>query len=159
MIVDISEKRLKLAEQFGFIPCNSATEDLRAKAIETFGSSRGIQGEVSNCELYLDAVGMQPVLDNFQQLAKPGAKLTVVGVYHAPATINMMWVCYSTWNIRGCGTRSLEELFPDIIDMMQSGKFDITTLVSHEYDIEDVDDAFQMAFNANEAQKVAISYL
>jgi threonine dehydrogenase-like Zn-dependent dehydrogenase len=159
LIVDVSEKRLKVAEQFGLITCNSATEDLKAKAIETFGSARGLAGEVSDCELYVDCVGMQPILDNFQQLAKPCAKLTVVGVYHAPATINMMWVCYSTWTIRGCGTKSLEELFPDVIAMMQSGKFDISTLISHEYNIEDVDAAFQKAFDSQEALKVAISYI
>jgi threonine dehydrogenase-like Zn-dependent dehydrogenase len=102
---------------------------------------------------------MQPILDSFQQIAKPGARLAVVGVYHAPATINMMMLCYSSWLIGGCGTTPLEDLCPEIIEMMQSGKFDIAKIISHEYSVEDIVEAFKMAFNPEEALKVAISYV
>jgi threonine dehydrogenase-like Zn-dependent dehydrogenase len=159
MIVDVSEKRLKLAANLGLVTCNSATEDLKAKAIETFGGTPGLTGEASACDLYLDAVGVQAILDSFQQLAKPTATLGIVGVYHAPATLNFVLLCYSTWTITGAGRSTLEELAPDIIEMMQSGQYDVTTLISHEYKIDDIVDALKMARNSEEALKVAIKYV
>jgi threonine dehydrogenase-like Zn-dependent dehydrogenase len=159
MIVDISDKRLELAAQFGLVTCNSKTEDLKAKAIETFGSGYSIAGETSACDLYLDGVGAQPLLDNFQQLAKRGARLAVVGVFHEPGTIDMRMLCYSSWLIGGCGTEPIEKLVPEITDMLQSGKYDISKMISHEYRVDDMDEAIKMAINTEEALKVAISYI
>jgi threonine dehydrogenase-like Zn-dependent dehydrogenase len=159
MIVDISDKRLGLASQFGLITCNSEKEDVKAKAIETFGGTPGLAGDASACDLYLDAVGVQAILDSFQQLARPAARLAVVGVYHEPATINMLMLCYSSWLIGGCGRSTIETLVPEIIEMIQSGKYDISTMISHEYKIEDIEDALKMAANPEEALKVAISYV
>jgi threonine dehydrogenase-like Zn-dependent dehydrogenase len=158
MIVDISDRRLELASQFDLITCNSKTEDIKAKAIETFGGSPGLAGESSSCDLYLDGVGIQSVVDNFQQLAKREARLAVVGIFHEPATIDMRMLCYSSWNISGCGTMPIEKLVPEITEMIQSDKYDISKMISHEYRIEDINEAMKMALNTEEAMKVAISY-
>jgi threonine dehydrogenase-like Zn-dependent dehydrogenase len=83
----------------------------------------------------------------------------VVGVYHEPATINMLMLCYASWLIGGCGRSTIEELLPDIIEMIQSGKYDISTMISHEYKIEDIEEALKMAINTEDALKVAISYV
>jgi threonine dehydrogenase-like Zn-dependent dehydrogenase len=159
MIVDISDKRLGLAAQFDLITCNSRTESLREKALEIFGSTPGLGKEASACDLYLDAVGIQAILDNFQNLAKPAARLAVVGVYHEPATINMLMLCYASWLIGGCGRSTLEELVPDIVEMIQSGKYDISKMISHEYKLGDIEEALKTALNTEEALKVAISYV
>jgi threonine dehydrogenase-like Zn-dependent dehydrogenase len=158
MVVDISGKRLELAAQYGFATCNSATEDLKSKAIEVFGATRGLAGEVSDCDLYVDAVGAQPILDNFQQIAKVLAKLSVVGVYHEPASLNMVMLCYMNWRLGGCGRSPLEELVPEIVEMIQSKQYDISKMISHEYKIDDFEDAIKMACNSAEALKVAIRY-
>jgi threonine dehydrogenase-like Zn-dependent dehydrogenase len=107
----------------------------------------------------LDAVGVQDILDKFQQLAKPAARLAVVGVYHEPGTLNMLMLCYASWLIGGCGRSTIEELFPDITAMAQSGEYDISKMVSHEYRIDDIEEAIKMAGNPDEALKVAINYV
>jgi len=158
MIVDISQKRLENAKQFGLETCNPDEEDLAAKSIEIFGASRGLAGEVSNCDIYIEAIGIQKTLEYFQSIAKPLARLSVVGVFHEPAALNMVALCYLNWLISGCGRAPIEELVPEIIKMIQSGEYDISTLVSHEYPIEEINDALKMATNPVEAQKVTILY-
>jgi threonine dehydrogenase-like Zn-dependent dehydrogenase len=159
MIVDISEKRLEKAAQFGLITCNTEKEDLKVKSYETFGSTTAFTGaETSDCDLYLDAIGLQVALEGFQSIAKRAARLAVVGVYHAPGTLDMVNLCYSNWLIGGCGMDALEDLFPDIIEMIQSGQYDVATMISHEYKIEDIKEALKMAANSTEALKVAIRY-
>lgn len=159
MIVDISDFRLENAKKFGLITCNSAKEDLKAKAIAEFGGGPGMFGETCNANLYLDALGIQAAEDNFMALAGREASLAVVGVHHKPVTMNFVQVCYSNWHIGGAGNTPLEVLAVEIVEMMKSGKYDVSSLVSHEYRLGQVVEAITMSGNSTEAQKVCISYL
>lgn len=159
MIVDLSDLRLSKAEQLGLIPCNPGKEDLKAKAIEVFGTKSGVGTEASGCDLYMDAIGIQASIDNFQMLACSGAILGIVGVHHKPGEIDMMRLCYGNWKIRGCGRISMESGMQEVLKMMRSGKHDISQLVTHEFRIDDIEDALKMAGNAEIAQKVVISYV
>ncbi|MDR1796644.1 MAG: zinc-binding dehydrogenase [Clostridiales Family XIII bacterium] len=159
MVVDISDKRLDVAKSFGLETCNSASEDLKAKSIEAFGASMGLAGECSACDVYIDAVGNQAILDSFQMLAKPMARLAVVGVYHEPGSLNMVGLCYANWQISGCGRSPIEELWPEILAMMQSGQYDIPKIISHKYKIDDIEEAIKQAMKADESLKVAINYV
>lgn len=42
--------------------------------------------------------------------------------------------------------------------MMESKKFDLEKLISHEYKQEDLEEGIQMAANSNESLKVLIKY-
>jgi threonine dehydrogenase-like Zn-dependent dehydrogenase len=159
MIVDMSEFRLKNAAKFGLIPCNSGTEDLKAKAMEVFGSQQSIQGEVCGADVFIDCIGIQPVLDDFAKLARRGATLVIVGVHHKPATMNFMHLCYGQWNIKGCGSLDTGTGVKEVIEMMQSGKYDLSSLISHKYPVDQIEDALKMAANANESQRVIISFV
>jgi threonine dehydrogenase-like Zn-dependent dehydrogenase len=144
---------------FGLITCNPKKEDLKAKAIREFGSSLGISGEACGANLYIDAVGIQAAIDQFMMLACREASLAIVGVHHKPAEINMLYLCYSNWHINGCGNIPLELATVDILDMIKSEKFDISVLVSHMYNIDEISEALEIGGNAEVSQKVCISYV
>jgi Zn-dependent alcohol dehydrogenase len=42
--------------------------------------------------------------------------------------------------------------------MMKSGKYNLSSLVTHEYKVERINEALVMGGSANEAQKVCISF-
>jgi len=159
MIVDISEARLENARSFGLVTCNPETEDLKTKAFEEFGTQPGMFGETCNANLYVDALGMSVAIDNFAMLAGREASLAVVGKHRGPVSLNMLPLCYGNWHIGGCGTGPIEVLAVDIMEMMKSGKYDLSSLVTHEYRIDQINDALVMGANAKEAQKVCISYV
>ncbi|MDR2740220.1 MAG: zinc-binding dehydrogenase [Treponema sp.] len=159
MSVDLSDYRLENAKKFGLLTCNSSKEDLKAKAIAEFGSMMCFGGEACAANLFVDAIGIQPIIDQFQAIGGRGATLGVVGVHHHPATIEMMRLTYNTWNITGCGISSIFDLAPDILNMMKSGKYDLEALISHEYPIDKINEALVMGGKANEAQKVIISFM
>jgi threonine dehydrogenase-like Zn-dependent dehydrogenase len=158
MIVDISEKRLQNARSFGLVTCNSATEDLKAKAIAEFGLTTSFLGDRCGASLYLDAIGAKAAIDNFAMLAGRDASLAVVGVHHNPVPLDMLGVCYSNWHISGCGKLTIEEAMVDILAMMKSGRWNLSSLVTHEYKVDQIEEALVMGGNANEAQKVCISF-
>ena len=158
MIVDISDFRLAKAKGFDLIACNPANEDLKARAFAEFGSQQSFFGERCNAELYLDAIGMKPAIDNFAMLAGRDATLAIVGVHHEPVAMDLLAVCYSNWRIKGCGNIAIEEAVPMVLEMMKSDRFDLSPLVTHEYGVEQIADALVMGANAGEAQKVCIAF-
>ena len=158
MIVDISEYRLENAKHFGLITCNPQKEDLKAKAIAEFGSARCYTGEVCGAGLYVDALPIDASLKMFAEIAGRNAALSVVGVHHHPILFDFLPVCYNNWHISGSGNGSYEELSVDVLDMMKSGKFDLSPLVSHQFGQDEIFEALKQAGNPNEAQKVVIRY-
>jgi threonine dehydrogenase-like Zn-dependent dehydrogenase len=158
MIVDISGYRLEKAKSFGLIACNSAKEDLKAMAVAEFGAAAGVQGEACGADIYVDALGLDAAIENFAELAARNSNLAVIGVHHKPITLNFVTLGYNNWHIHGCGDGAYEEHTDGVLEMMQSGKFDLAQLVSHKYRLEQIADAIAMAGNANAAQKVCIDY-
>ncbi|GAB3115291.1 alcohol dehydrogenase catalytic domain-containing protein [Aestuariicella hydrocarbonica] len=159
MIVDVSDFRLKNAEKFDVVTCNAASQDLKSRAIEEFGSQAGLSGECCGADIYVDALSLTVAIDNFTMLAKRDAHLAILGVHHEPVPMDLKSVCYNNWHIHGCGNTPNESISQDVFNLMESGKYDLSSLVTHEYKIENICDALMMGRNSSEAQKVCISYL
>lgn len=158
MIVDLSEARLANARAMGLVTCNPSSEDLKARAFTEFGSHQTFMGERCSANLYVDAVGMKVAIDNFAMLAGRDASLGIVGVHHEPVALDLLQVCYGNWHINGCGNIAIEDALGDIVAMMKSGRYDLASLVTHEYGVEDIAKALVMGGNAGEAQKVCIAF-
>jgi 2-desacetyl-2-hydroxyethyl bacteriochlorophyllide A dehydrogenase len=158
MVVDPSEFRLEKARRLGLLTCNPATEDLKARACAEFGAQQGFFGERCAVNLYIDAVGLKKVIEAFRTLAGREAALAIVGVHHEPVELDLVEVCYSNWRIGGCGNIPIENAMVDILEMMKSGRYDLPSLVTHEFKVDQIADALAMGANAAEAQKVCISF-
>lgn len=158
MIVDISERRLANARTFGLVTCNPETEDLKAKTFAEFGSQPSYLGERCGAQIYLDAIGLKAATDNFTMLAGREAVLAIVGAHHEPVAWNLRHLSLMNWRVTGCGGISIQDAFVDILAMMRSGKYDLSSLVTHEYKVDQIADALVMGANAADAQKVCISF-
>lgn len=74
------------------------------------------------------------------------------------AALDLTSVSFNNWHVHGCGDGSTESMLPDILDMMRSGKYDLPSLVTHQFGLEQINEAIQLAANPNEAQKVCIAF-
>lgn len=158
MVVDLSEFRLENARRMGFLTCNPSIEDLKAKAIAEFGGSPGYPAEKCGARLYVDAVGVASVIDSFAMLAPRNGELSLVGVHKSPVALDLAQVAFNNWHIHGCGDLSTEAMWPEILEMMRSGQFDLPALITHEFPIEQITDALTLAGNPDKAQKVCITF-
>jgi threonine dehydrogenase-like Zn-dependent dehydrogenase len=158
MVIAHSEFRLKNAGEFGLLTC-SLHDDWKAKVIAEFGSTQCFGGEACGANLFVDAVGAQAAIDQFQEVAGRNAVLGVVGIHHEPATVDMMRVTYNNWKISGSGGVSIFDAAKDILSVMKSGTYNLEALVTHEYPLEKIGEALVMGKNSKEAQKVIISYV
>lgn len=158
MVVDLSDFRLENARKLGFAICNPANQDLKETAFAIFGSHKGNFGDRCNARLYVDAVGVKSVIENFSMLAPRNGSIAIVGVHKELAPINWTQVSFSNWHIHGCGEESTEALHPEILDMMRSRRHDLSSLVTHEFDVDQINEALTLASNPSQAQKVCISF-
>lgn len=158
MIVDISDFRLEHAKHYDLIPCNPARENLKTRACEEFGSRQTYFGERCGANLYVDAIGSKVAIDHFSDLACQKATLGIVGVHHQPVSLDLAQICFNNWHITGCGDLSMEEAWPRVEAVMTSGKYDFSSLVSHQFPVEKIADALVMGNNASEAMKVCINF-
>ena len=157
MVVNRSTYRLDKAAALGFETCSPVQEDLKAKAIEYFGESFSMAGPVPNVDIYVDATGSEDAVNNFMAMGKMGATLSVVGIHHAPRSINMVGLVYGGLTIKGSPGYTPEDV-PFVMDMMKSKQFDIESLVSHEFKLEDLETAIQTSAKSGESEKVLIVY-
>jgi Zn-dependent alcohol dehydrogenase len=58
----------------------------------------------------------------------------------------------------GAGGTPIEDAMVDILEMMRSQKYDLASLVTHEYKVDQIAEALVMGSIAREAQKVAVSF-
>ena len=158
MVVDLSDFRLENARRLGFLTCNTARENLQERAFAEFGRSPGYPGEKCGARLYVDAVGVAPVIESFAALAPRNGSLSLVGVHKAPVALDLAAAAFNNWHIHGCGDGATEDLLPEILAMMRSGRFDLPSLVTHEFPIDRIVPALEQAGRADEAQKVCISF-
>lgn len=158
MVVDISDFRLENARRLGLLACNSAKEDIAARAKAEFGVSQTFMGERCGADLYLDAIGKPVAIETFARLAGRDAALSIVGVHHDPAPLDLMQLCYANWKIGGCGGMPIEDSVAEIMTMMRSGRYDLASLVTHEYPVDRIVDALVKGGEADAAQKVCIRF-
>ena len=158
MVTDLSDFRLENARRLGFLTCNTATEDLKEKAFAEFGTSPAYPSDKCRARLYVDAVGVAPVIESFSMLAPRNACLSLVGVHKSPVPLDLTALAFNNWHIHGCGDTPTEDMLPEILAMMRSGRFDLPSLVTHEFPIDQIVPALEQACMPNEAQKVCISF-
>ena len=157
MVIDFSDFRLSNAGKFGLLTCNPQKEDIQAALFDAFGSRPVYGGMKCTADVYIDCIGVQGSIDYFSNYAGYGAKLSIVGTHHKPPTINALSICFNQQHIMGCGSYPMGSCVEDICQLICSGT-DLSSLVTHRFPLEQIDEAMKTHGNADIAQKVAIVY-
>lgn len=157
MVCDHSDFRLSIVKNLGFEICNNAKEDLTEKSTHYFGKAYGYKGETADIDIYIDAAGADSILDYYQNNGKVNSRLVMVAVGTKERNVNILGMTFGQLAIIGSGGYMPEDV-KDVMSIMESGKWDIEKIITHEYSLEQIEDAIKMAGNANEALNVVIKY-
>lgn len=150
------QKNLDIASKVGAdVVVNSSIEDEVQKIME-FTDGLGV-------DVVFETVGSTAnTLEKAIQIAKPGGKIVVVGIFTKPIELNL-WrplryevditfsYSYSTW--RG------QSEFEIALDLLSRGKLDAKSLITHRFPLDKLGDAFKTALNKEEygALKVLVT--
>lgn len=155
VIVDLTESRLAVAEQLGLTPFKADDGDLAEFLIEQHGANEDIgMGVQPDTDVYLEATGAGPVFQQIVELAKKHSRAVVVGVHINPAEINMIKLLMSEMSITAAMSYPTE--LPDVIEMLSSGKVDVSPLITHRFPLSEFNSAFAQAQKQDEAIKVLV---
>ncbi|SFD25628.1 zinc-dependent alcohol dehydrogenase [Clostridium uliginosum] len=157
MLVDITDFRLEKAKALGFETCNSSKEDLRLKASKIFGQAYNISGMTADVDIFIDAAGASEILDTYQAMGKIESRLVIVGVHHAVRNVDILAMTFSQHSLIGSGGYKPEDVM-DVITIMESGKYDIESIITHEFEWENLISAIEIASKVDEALNVIIKY-
>ena len=157
MIVDISDFRLNIAEQLGFVTCNSLKDNIKEKAEKVFSFSYNTKGKVPNVDIYIDACGDDNIIPMYQEIGKIGSRLVVVAVNSGMKEVNILDMTFSQHSIIGSGGYMPEDVV-DVFEIMKSKKWNIENIVTDIYDWENLPKAIEKASNSNLSFNVMIKY-
>jgi alcohol dehydrogenase len=135
IVVDVEPYRLAAATHLGADAIvDASTEDVRAmikKLTEGWGA-----------EYVIEAVGRQETLGNAVAVTAPGGSVSVVGVFQQPVSINAPRILAKNLSL-SMGMGDLGHM-RELVDLIQTGRLDLTTIITHRMSLDDVLRAYEI---------------
>ena len=141
--VDPVEERGRVAEELGAV---YVKEDPRG-AVKALTDGRGV-------DVAVDAVGHPDALDTAIRLARKGGTVSVIGVYAERQQVHMGLVWIKNLSFVSGRANVIAHLDP-VLALMQSGRIDISPLVSREMPLSNAADAYA-AYAERSALKIVL---
>lgn len=157
MVCDYSDFRLNIVKELGFEVCNNKKENLKSACEQYFGKAYGYKGETADVDIFIDAAGGDTILEWYQDNGKANSRLVIVAVGTTSRNVDILGMTFGQLAIIGSGGYTPEDV-KDVMTIMESGKWDIEKIITHEYSWEKLEEAIQMAGNTDEALNVVIRY-
>lgn len=157
MVCDHSDFRLSIVKDLGFEVCNNAQEDMSAAMKQYFGTAYGYKGETADTDIFIDAAGTDSILDYYQNNGKIDSRMILVAVGTSVRPIDILGMTFGQLAIIGSGGYTPQDV-RDVMDIMESGRWDIEKIITHEYPWEQLKEAIIMASRTDEALNVVIGY-
>lgn len=157
MVCDHSDFRLEKAKAMGFAICNNSREDLKEAAIRCFGTAPSRFGLTANASIYIDAAGAESILDLYQSMGKIESRMVVVAVRAGKRPVDVLEMTYSQHALIGSGGYMPEDV-KDVITMMEQRKWDISSMITDEFSLEQLPEAIERAADVEHALNVIIRY-
>lgn len=157
MICDISDYRLNIAKGLGFEICNTSTENFVRKAQDYFGVAPSLNGPTANIDCFIDAAGAEEVLNIFMEHGKIESRFVCVAVNKALKQLDLLHLTYSQKSIIGSGGYMPEDV-RDVLEIMKSGKWNIESIITHEFPLDKLETAIQTASDIYNSLNVIIKF-
>jgi 2-desacetyl-2-hydroxyethyl bacteriochlorophyllide A dehydrogenase len=163
--VDVSDKRLAMAEQLGAdVLINAAREDPYQKVLEITGSTTISFAEdqpAGGVDTVYDCAGVSreqagpPTLWQALRMVKENGKVVLVAVSEKPFELETNAIMRKGIKLFGSWSWSLDE-FAQALELMRSDKVDRKQLITHEFPLDRAKEAYETQLRAEEAIKVLI---
>lgn len=164
--VDVSDKRLEVAMQLGADDViNAATDNPFEKAVEIAGSiptGFSMMPSLPAVDIVYDCVGLikdrpePPVIQQALNIVRPGnGRVVVHGIFEAPVTLELStFVGKESQIIGSYGAHPQDTM--KAIELMESGAVNRDAIVSHEFPLDQVGEAFDTQAGVETSVKVLV---
>jgi len=150
IVIDLDDKRLKIARKFGATQTINSTDGKAADKVKALTGGQGV-------DTAIEAVGIPATFLLCQQIIAPGGIIANIGVHGSKVDLHLerLW----SHNI-AITTRLVDTVTtPMLLKTVQSRKIDPTRLITHRFTLDKILDAYDTFNRAADtgALKVIIS--
>lgn len=157
VICDHSAFRLEICRQLGFDTYNNKADPGLSGLIPILGKHAGIRGDAIDCDIWIDAAGADSVLTAYEQLGKYNSRMVLVAVGKNRREMDILGLTFGQKSIIGSGGYTPEDV-SDVMQILKSGRWDIDKLITHEFRLEELDKALELAADVDHALNVMIRF-
>lgn len=150
-VIDINEFRLDFAEGMGVEAFNAATEPEIAKMISAKTGGRGV-------DLCIVATGSTKAIAQSHDVTRRGGKVLLFGVPPKGSQVSLdMNRLYSSEHSIIPSYAASEVETNEALRLLSAGRVDLSTIITHRFDIRDAAEAVKCAHEAKDAMKVIVT--
>ncbi|MBK6512245.1 MAG: alcohol dehydrogenase catalytic domain-containing protein [Haliea sp.] len=154
VVVDLSERRLAAAHAMGVIPLRADDPQLTTQLLEHHGTSNFFGMPMPGSTVFFEATGVRAVFEKIVAVAGPGSRICLTGVHKEAATVDLVMLLAKEVSI--IPAMGYDREFEEVIAMLQSGQIDPTVMVTHHFPLSQIQAAFALARDPQNAIKVMI---
>jgi threonine dehydrogenase-like Zn-dependent dehydrogenase len=138
----------------GAFPLRADDPQLAQKLIEYHGSANFFGMPMPGSTLFFEATGVRAVFEKIVAVAGPGSRICLTGVHKEAATVDLVMLLAKEVAI--IPAMGYDKEFGEVIAMLQSGRIDPTVMVTHHFPLSQIQAAFALARDPQNAIKVMI---
>lgn len=157
VICDYSEFRLNKCRELGFTVYNHKSDQELAGLTEILGKSVGVNGAAIDCDIWIDAAGADAVLTAYEQYGKYNSRMVLVAVGTNKREVDILGLTFGQKSITGSGGYTPQDV-ADVMEIMKSGQWEIETLITHEFSLNELSNAIEQAADVDHALNVMIKF-
>lgn len=157
MLCDVSDFRLRIAEKLGFAVCNTEKKAFVETAADYFGTAHSLNGMVPDIDCWIDAAGAESILDSFIEHGKIISRFVAVAVNNKVRRLDLLHMTYAQKSIIGSGGYFPEDV-RDVMAIMAGGAWDLESIITQEFPLEQISEAIQTAADPDRAFNVTIRF-
>ena len=146
-MVDIQENKLELARKLGATDAVIAGDDLQQRLVHV---------HPDGFHVVIDATGNPRVVEQMFDYVRDKGRLLFFGVCPADSKIEISPYDVYKRELKICGTFALLHTVQQAVDVLQSGKINVQSLISHQFPLEDFEEAFALKQQETDALKIMI---
>ena len=151
IVSEISEKRLQMAQKLGAdLTVNPREQNLT----EEIGRLAVVDTPTHGIDMVVDCVGREETFQQGFEMISPKGTLVLVGLYDNKILVNLTFIVQN--EVKVVGVFSYHDEFRQSIRLIQTGKVNVKSLISHRFPLEDTKHAFDVQCEAEESLKVLI---
>lgn len=157
VVVDRVASRLERAKKLGaHIVINTAEQDLAEAISAAQGEGMRYGKRTWGTDVFIDAAGAPPVLQQVVAHAKFGARISIIALYKGPTEIDLFQVMANEIHISGSIADKRSAEFQEALDVMAADPADCDVMISHRSKLQSLISALSTAADPVESAKVML---
>lgn len=148
---------MEICRRLGFETYNNREDHELDGLLSILGKNAGIHGDAIDCDIWIDAAGADSVLSAYEKLGKYNSRMVLVAVGTNKREIDVLGLTFGQKSITGSGGYSPEDVI-DVMQIMKSKKWDIESMITHEYRLKELSQAIEKAADVDHALNVMIGF-